>query len=234
MALIPSTLAAPYQQAAVTKGTKCTYATNTPAESFRASTIELQPILSTRALPQISPISAIREPAAAAPTPTPLIWWEPTGPNDIENLEVSRLGNSFLIETTRAPPRAHVTVTRITEITPPEPTTVTIIPVPPPPPPPKTLHCIQRWYGTAPFCNGKCPSNWNVVRYQREAAKTCDSSTPDKIIDQCENTSKHGCSAGYNKVLCEQCELNSSVPILTTPTSFLGVPSLTHRNMSRV
>ncbi|KAF3939016.1 hypothetical protein ABW19_dt0206165 [Dactylella cylindrospora] len=108
------------------------------------------------------------------------------------------------------PPTIFITsVTRITETATPAPAptvTATVTPLPPPPAP-KVLHCAQQWFGTAPFCNGKCPGGWNVVRYQRSAAKTCDASSPAKVITRCDNTSKHGCSPGFKKVLCEWCEL---------------------------
>ncbi|KAK6352389.1 hypothetical protein TWF730_009216 [Orbilia blumenaviensis] len=208
LVLTPAALAAPYQPVTTTKGAQCTYSTNTPAHSFRSTAVDNHPISSSKGLPHVSraPLSILRDPIG--PDSASPVWWGAIRSRDAEHLEVSRVGDSHPIEVTRAPPPPppFMTITRITEVFPPEPTTVTVIPIPPPPPPPKKLHCTQRWFGTAPFCNGKCPSSWNVVRYQREAAKACDASTPDKIIDQCENTSKHGCSAGYNKALCEQCE----------------------------
>ncbi|KAF3108692.1 hypothetical protein TWF102_010811 [Orbilia oligospora] len=193
LALIPSTLAAPYQSATNTQDTKCASTINTSIHVSRSNTVDYEQIPSTK------------NPVVAAPTPAVVWWGSPIRSRDTEHLEVTRVIGLPPIEVTRGPPPPP-TITRITEIFPPEATTVTVIPIPPPPPPPKKLHCVQRWFGTAPLCNGKCPGGWNVVRYQREAAKTCDSSTPDKIIDRCENTSKHGCSSGHNKALCEQCE----------------------------
>ncbi|KAK6498870.1 hypothetical protein TWF481_011442 [Arthrobotrys musiformis] len=193
LALIPSTLAAPYQA----ETTKCGSTVNTSTHV----SVDYTPAPSTNAPPHVSR-SAIRQPVAAAPTP--VVWWgSPIRSRDVEHLGVGGLPP---IQVTRGPPPPPPVVTRITEVFPPQPTTVTVIPIPPPPPAPKKQHCVQRWFGTAPLCNGKCPSGWNVVRYQREAAKTCDASTPNKIIDRCENTSKHGCSSGHNKALCEQCE----------------------------
>ncbi|KAK6339673.1 hypothetical protein TWF718_009069 [Orbilia javanica] len=206
LALVPSALAAPYEPAATTKDTKCASTINTSIHVSKSNTVDYEPIPSTEATPRISrsPMSVIREPVAAAPTP--VIWWgSPIRSRDVEHFEVSRVAGLPPIKVTRGP-LPPPTITRITEIFPPEATTVTVIPIPPPPPPPKKLYCVQRWFGTAPLCNGKCPGGWNVVRYQREAAKTCDVSTPDKIIEKCENTSKHGCSSGHNKALCEQCE----------------------------
>ncbi|RVD87903.1 uncharacterized protein DFL_002106 [Arthrobotrys flagrans] len=162
LALTPSALAAPYQLATTTNNTECASVTNTSIHVSRLNTVDYEPIPLTKTL---SHVSAIRGPAAAAPNP--VIWWRsPIRSRDNEHLEVSRVVGLPPIEATRGPPPPP-TITRITEISPPEPTTVTVIPIPPPPPPPKKLHCVQKWFGTAPLCNGKCPSGWNVVRYQR-------------------------------------------------------------------
>ncbi|EPS35926.1 hypothetical protein H072_10566 [Dactylellina haptotyla CBS 200.50] len=216
LAIAPSVLAAPYYQpmttttacakpTPTTTTTKCKTSTTTTKKCTKSSTTTFVqpyyvPVSSSSVQQYVIPTTSSLAPYVVPTTSTPLAYGVPT---------TSSIDDAYVVETTPTPTPSPViitSVTRITEMATPLPTTVTVIPLPPPPPP-KTLHCSQQWYGTAPFCNGKCPSNWNVVRYQRAAAKTCDSSTPDKIIDRCDNTSKHGCSAGFHKVLCEWCEM---------------------------
>ncbi|KAF3923103.1 hypothetical protein ABW20_dc0106547 [Dactylellina cionopaga] len=213
---ISQVLAAPYYQTGTTTCTKSTIATSkcTNLASTTATTTTKTCTKATKSTSSsIQPyyvLSSSSTHQLYAPTTTPVAPYILTTFSTLQPYTTptaSSTTDAFLAQTTSVPPPVVITsVTRITETATPLPTTVTVIPVPPSLPP-KKLHCVQQWYGTAPFCNGKCPSNWNVVRYQRGAAKTCDNPILDKIIDRCDNTSKHGCSLGFKKALCEWCEM---------------------------
>ncbi|KAF3928315.1 hypothetical protein AA313_de0209481 [Arthrobotrys entomopaga] len=64
-------------------------------------------------------------------------------------------------------------------------------------------HCVQEWFGTAPICDGRCPSGWTLVR-NALAATHCDKDTDAKKVDHCQGTSGNECWHGM-KALCEQC-----------------------------
>ncbi|KAK6540767.1 hypothetical protein TWF694_008157 [Orbilia ellipsospora] len=64
-------------------------------------------------------------------------------------------------------------------------------------------HCVQEWFGTAPLCDGRCPSGWTLVRNALSATH-CDKDTDAKKIEHCQGTSGNECWHGM-KALCEQC-----------------------------
>ncbi|EWC47708.1 hypothetical protein DRE_02908 [Drechslerella stenobrocha 248] len=89
---------------------------------------------------------------------------------------------------------------------PPPPTYGGTVPYPPPsrPPPRGPKHCIQEWFGTAPFCKGKCPGGWDLVWFA-DRAGSCQQTNPFKIVESCRNLSSHKCKLGSRKALCERC-----------------------------
>ncbi|KAJ6263887.1 hypothetical protein Dda_0024 [Drechslerella dactyloides] len=69
---------------------------------------------------------------------------------------------------------------------------------------PGPKHCIQEWFGTAPFCKGKCPGGWDLVWFA-DRAGSCQQTNPFKIVESCSNLSSHKCTFGTRKALCERC-----------------------------
>lgn len=64
------------------------------------------------------------------------------------------------------------------------------------------LSCEQQWFGTAPFCNGGCPSDWDFVRSSSRGG-SCDQSKAGLCI-YCSGTFGNSCIFG-SKALCQNC-----------------------------
>ncbi|KAF3935984.1 hypothetical protein ABW20_dc0103647 [Dactylellina cionopaga] len=68
---------------------------------------------------------------------------------------------------------------------------------------PAAKNCIQEWFGTAPLCDGACPSGWTEIRTNAKA-DSCEKTSYTKVIQSCEMLSDNSCWKGV-KALCEKC-----------------------------
>ncbi|EPS37486.1 hypothetical protein H072_8794 [Dactylellina haptotyla CBS 200.50] len=64
-------------------------------------------------------------------------------------------------------------------------------------------HCIQEWFGTAPWCSGTCPEGWHLVK-TADKPEGCEQSNYSKIVQSCEFSDGKKCWKGI-KALCEKC-----------------------------
>ncbi|KAK6531749.1 hypothetical protein TWF694_002920 [Orbilia ellipsospora] len=196
LAVAPYAFAAPYYQPVIT--TAC------------SEDISVLPTITSTFGPTYVIQTAFSTPNNHAEEPTTIcgITTSIEAPIQTSTTEYSTFGGYVDGTVTSLVPPLPTITTQVTASPNPPPATVTVIQFPPGRPH-RTKHCTQEWY-----CNGKCPADWTVVRYQGlgSGALACDVSTPEKIIDACSITTGFKCLFSLQKVLCEKCKMTWSEP----------------------